>query len=87
MAWTNLGIFLIGGFGVYSNRRHSLNYIGKAPRPPDVRWWVRLRQQLFSVGAVLGTGFIVLVSLSFSAVLTWDPGPCPPLLPLAGAVL
>jgi membrane protein len=71
LAWVSLGIFLVGGFGLFSNLRHSLNYIWKSPRRSQARWWVRLRRQLFSGGAVLGTGLIVLVSLTLSAVLTW----------------
>lgn len=70
-AWGSLIVFLFGGFGVFSNLQDSLNTIWRAPRKLHEKWPPRIKRQVFSLAAVIGTGFIVLVSLSLSASLAW----------------
>lgn len=62
---------LIGGFGVFAHLQDALNTIWRSPPPAGETWKQTLKRRLFSFGTVLTTGFVMLVSLTVSAALTW----------------
>ncbi len=62
---------LIGATTVFAELQSALDRIWKVPadrRPAGVWGWMRAR--IFSFGMVLGIGFLLMVSLALSAVLT-----------------
>ena len=63
-----LATLLVGASGVFGELQDSLNSIWKVKRRPDGWKWV-VRNRLFSFTLVLGTGFLLLVSLIVSAAL------------------
>jgi membrane protein len=73
------GVLLVGATTVFSELQSDLDRIWQAPRasrPSGV--WGLLRARFLSFGLILGIGFILLVSLVLSAVLTaigtwWSP--------------
>ncbi|MDB5097467.1 MAG: putative rane protein [Cyanobacteria bacterium RYN_339] len=61
-------MLVLGASGVFVQLKDALNTIwGIEPAPLGV--WGTIRQTFFSVTAVLGTGFLLMVSLVISAVL------------------
>lgn len=54
---------------VFTELKSSLDIIWDAPAPPDEGILALLRSRLLSFGIVLGVGFVLLVSLVFSAVI------------------
>lgn len=62
---------LFGAFGVFYHLQDALNSIWRVQLPPAAGWRTMLRQRLFSLAAVLATGFLMMVSLIASAVLSW----------------
>jgi membrane protein len=70
---TALGIILlvIGGLGVFANLQDALNTIWRSPEHTGESWAALLKRRVFSFGTVIVTGFILLVSLTMSAALTW----------------
>lgn len=73
-AWVSVAVFAFGGFGVFTYLQDALNDIWHAPKHPDGPWTVTLKRRLFSFSTVVGTSFIMLVSLVVSAALTWLGG-------------
>ncbi|MDB6166870.1 MAG: ribonuclease [Lacunisphaera sp.] len=69
---TVLGIFtlLFGAFGVFHHLQEALNSIWRT-KPPELSFWELIRYRLSSLAVVLATGFLLLVSLIVSTVLTW----------------
>ena len=63
-----LATLLVGASGVFGELQDSLNSIWKVKRRPD-GWKSVVRNRLFSFTLVLGTGFLLLVSLIVSAAL------------------
>jgi membrane protein len=63
-------VLLIGAGGVFAQLRDALNVIFKAPPEPSTGIWQTLRTQFFSVAMVLGSGFLLLVSLIINTVLS-----------------
>jgi membrane protein len=64
-----VGTLLLGAAGVFGQLQEALNTIwGVRPRP-GLGIWSMLRQRSLSFSMVLGTGFLLLVSLVLSAVL------------------
>jgi membrane protein len=62
-------MLVLGASGVFIQLKDALNTIwGIEPAPLGV--WGTIKQTFFSVTAVLGTGFLLMVSLIISAVLT-----------------
>ena len=61
---------LVGASGVFAQLQQSLNIIWKVAARPDATWRVLLRQRLLSFGMVAVIGFLLLVSLVVSAVLS-----------------
>ena len=77
------GTLLLGASGVFAQLQDSLNSIWGV-RPKEGRGlWGLVRDRFLSVAALLGTGFLLLVSLALSAVLSafgkwfggWLPAP------------
>ena len=60
---------LFGAAGVFGELRVALNKIWDVKPNPAAGVWGVIKQRLFSFGMVLAVGFLLLVSLIFSAVL------------------
>jgi membrane protein len=73
---TAIGIatLLFGAFGVFHHLQEALNSIWRVKPAPTKGWRAFLRQRLFSFATVMGTGFLLLVSLVASAMLSWLSG-------------
>ena len=90
-ALAGFGAILFGATTVFSQMHTSLNAIwGVAPRPTRSSVFIYLKTRLLSLAMVLGTGFVLLVSLTLSvfvrAVIAfaedWLPVPVPVVLGL-----
>lgn len=66
-----VGTLLFGALGVFTNLQDALNAIWRVPPQPTTSWWHFLQRRLFSLATVMATGFLLLVSLIASAVLSW----------------
>ena len=78
---------LFGASGVFSELRAALNRIAGTGNDQTMNFYRMVRESLFSFGMVLAIGFLLMVSLLFSATLaaigkTWGP-----VLPVPPAVL
>ena len=73
MTTTAVGIatLLFGAFGVFHHLQEALNSIWRVKPPATKGWWSFVRPRLFSFATVIGTGFLLLVSLVASAILSW----------------
>ena len=68
---------LLGATTVFGELQSDLDRIWDAPKPEKAGLWGMLRGRLLSFGMILGIGFLLLVSLLFSAALSalshfWD---------------
>jgi membrane protein len=63
------GAVLVGASGVFIELQNDLNTVWRVKRRAGSIWVGAIRQRLFSFGLVLGTGFLLLVSLVISAAL------------------
>jgi membrane protein len=78
-----LGILLLGAAGVFGQLQEALNRIWDAPSSPQRRLLGLLHDRFLSFAMLLGTGFLLLVSLVVSAALQalgtvfgrWLPSP------------
>jgi membrane protein len=70
---TALGVvtLIFGAFGVFYHLQDALNSIWRVQLPPTNGWRMFLKQRHFSLATVLATGFLLLVSLVASAMLSW----------------
>lgn len=74
-----VGLLLFGATSVFGELQNSLDRIWRVPvRSRTSGLWGLLRSRLLSFGMILGIGFILMVSLVFSAGLTvigkwWSP--------------
>lgn len=66
----SLAVLLWGSTNVFSQLQSSLNAIWNVEPKPGGGIWSVIRTRLLSFGMVLGLGFLLLVSLLFSTVLT-----------------
>ena len=72
-------LLLVGATSVFGELQGSLNRIWRAPERPHVNGLIALiRERLLSFGMILCIGFILMVSLLFSAALSainqwWSP--------------
>lgn len=66
-----IGTLIFGTLGVFTNLQDSLNAIWRVPPHPSLGWWHFLQRRLFSLATVIATGFLLLVSLIASAMLSW----------------
>jgi membrane protein len=60
---------LIGATSVFGELQNTLDYIWKSPQQAGVAAWRILRSRILSIGLILGVGFLLMVSLLFSAAL------------------
>jgi membrane protein len=60
---------LVGATSVFGELQNTLDYIWKSPQKDGVAWWRILRSRILSIGLILGVGFLLMVSLLFSAAL------------------
>lgn len=65
------GTLIFGTLGVFNQLQDALNAIWRVPPKPLQGWWQFLQGRLFSLAAVLVTGFLLLVSLVASSMLSW----------------
>ncbi len=65
------GTLVFGTLGVFNQLQDALNAIWRVPPKPMKGWWHFLKGRLFSLAAVIVTGFLLLVSLVASAMLSW----------------
>jgi membrane protein len=65
-----LGILLIGASGVFVQLKNSMDAMFHIPPDPDATWMSLITDRFFSFTMVLGTGFLLLVSLVISTVLS-----------------
>lgn len=66
-----VGTMMFGILGVFNQLQDALNAIWRVPPKPTVGWWHFLKGRLFSLATVIITGFLLLVSLVASAMLSW----------------
>lgn len=62
---------IFGTLGVFNQLQDALNAIWRVPPKPVRGWWHFLQGRLFSLATVIVTGFLLLVSLVASAMLSW----------------
>ena len=62
-------VLIVGASGVFVELEDALNTIWKVPPEKSATVWAFLRDRCISFSLVLGTGFLLLVSLVISAVL------------------
>jgi len=63
-------MLLFGATGVFAQLQESLNIIWKVEETPGEGMWKMLKDRFISLMAVLGTGFLLLISLVISAGLS-----------------
>jgi len=63
-------MLLVGATGVFAQLQESLNIIWKVEEKPGEGIWKTLKDRFISLMAVLGTGFLLLISLVISAGLS-----------------
>ena len=76
LAATTIGavLLLIGATTVFGELQNSLDRIWRAPvRNKSSNLWTLLRSRLLSFGMILGIGFMLMVSLVFSAGVACAP--------------
>lgn len=72
-------LLLVGATSVFAELQNSLDRIWRAPERVRVNgWFALLHERLLSFGMILGVGFILMVSLVFSAAIAaisqwWSP--------------
>lgn len=67
--WVGVGTILAGATGVFAELKNSLNRIWDAEAKPVGGLWGLIRTRFLSFAMVLGIGFLLLVSLIFSALM------------------
>jgi len=65
------GTLVFGTLGVFNQLQDALNAIWRVPPKRHEGWWHFLKGRLFSLATVIVTGFLLLVSLVVSAMLSW----------------
>jgi len=65
------GTMIFGTLGVFNQLQDALNAIWRVPPHPAQDWRDFLKGRLFSLAMVIVTGFLLLVSLVASAMLSW----------------
>lgn len=66
----SLLILLIGASGVFAQLQEALNTVWNVKTKPNLGIWQFIRKRLLSFGMVLAIGFLLLVSLILSAMLS-----------------
>jgi membrane protein len=63
-------VLLIGASGVFAQLQEALNTVWNVTAKPNVGLWNFIQKRLLSFGMVLAIGFLLLVSLIISAILS-----------------
>jgi membrane protein len=63
-------VLFLGASGAFAQLQDALNTIWHVEPKPGVSWWATIQERFLSFGVVLGIGFLLLVSLILSAVLS-----------------
>jgi membrane protein len=66
----SIGLLLFGATSVFAELKDSLDTIWEVKRKPGLGIWLIVKTQLLAFAVVVGTGFLLLVSLLLTAVLT-----------------
>ena len=66
----SIGLMLFGATGVFAELKDSLDTIWEVKPKPGLGLWTMIKTRLLSFAVVLGTGFLLLVSLLLTAMLT-----------------
>ncbi|BAZ46458.1 ribonuclease BN [Chondrocystis sp. NIES-4102] len=66
----SIAILLVGASGVFAQLQEALNTVWNVQAKPHGGIWEFIRKRLLSFGMVLAIGFLLLVSLIFSAILS-----------------
>lgn len=66
----SVALLLIGASGVFAQLQQALNTVWNVKAKPDGGIWEFIRKRLLSFGMVLVIGFLLLVSLMLSAMLS-----------------
>ena len=71
-------LLLVGATTVFGELQNAFDRIWGVPAKEEVAWWKVLRGRLLSFGMILGIGFLLIVSLVFSAAVAalgkwWGP--------------
>ena len=82
-----VAVLLFGATGVFGQLQDALNTIWEVKPKPGRGWRGILRDRFLSFTMVLGTGFLLLVSLVLSAALAWLGGHLDAYLALPEAVM
>jgi len=69
--WVGVITLFFGGVAVFAHLQDALNTIWRSPAHTGETWAQLIKRRIFSFGMVVATGFIMLVSLTVSAALTW----------------
>lgn len=64
-------ILLFSASSVFAQLQFSLNTIWDCSTQSSTGWWILIRRRLLSVGMVISFGFLALVSLLVSAILSY----------------
>ena len=79
-------MLFIGATSVFAELQDALDRIWRAPqRPRSGGLWGLVRARLLSFGMILGIGFLLIVSLAFSAALAALEQVVGPASPAAGS--
>ena len=66
----SIGLLVVGATGVFAELKDSLDIIWEVKRKPGIGLWAMAKTQLLAFAVVIGTGFLLLVSLVLTATLT-----------------
>jgi len=61
---------MIGALGVFTELKNSLNYIWEVKPSKNVKFTETLKSNLFSFGLLVSIGFLLLISLVFTTIIT-----------------
>ncbi|MGC3969243.1 MAG: YhjD/YihY/BrkB family envelope integrity protein [Pirellulales bacterium] len=64
-----LATLLFGASGVFGELQFAMNKIWDVKPPENESWWQLVKKRFLSFMLVLGTGFLLLVSLALSALI------------------
>ena len=65
-----IATLLFGASGVFGQLQDAMNTIWEVPRREGLGLWAMIRSRFLSFGMVLGTGFLLLVTLILNAVIS-----------------
>ena len=80
-------LLFLGATGVFAQLQEALNIIWRVKAKPEQGMWKILKDRFISLLAVLGTGFLLLISLVISAALSAIGTTLEQFLPVPGFLL